>query len=194
MQVATSFIKDLWGEENFSLAIACSTGFGLATKSVVGALSYEGSPNVRRLCDLTLSNLHQAIEARREFRLTMIASFAVAAWSLSEVVLYTITGLVTLVVFQDKKFLTLAGRSIVQLCANSFYAVIGFVGQFSPTFAVKAYAKALELLVMVQPDTLRIYKEQFSRNLDNLSGRLVQALGKREEDVAAVSENLGQAK
>jgi hypothetical protein len=188
--LVNNFVTNVWGEENFTPAIVSSTGFVLATKSVAGALSYVGSPDVRISCDLTYFDLHEAVEARRGFRETMLASFVVTAWNLTEVVFYTIAGLVTLVAFQDKQFLSLAAKSVIQFSANSFYGVLGFLGQFSPTLAVKVYVTALEHLFKVQPDILQISKEEFTKNLGTLSEGLVKALGKREEDLDPVRDVL----
>jgi hypothetical protein len=177
--LVNNFIKNVWGEENFTPAIVSSTGFVLATKSVAGALSSVGSSY--SVCYLTCSDLHEIASARRGFRETMLASFAVTAWNLSEVVIYTIAGLVALVAFQDKKILSLAAKSVVQFIANSFYGALGIIGQFSPTLAVKIYAVGLRCLFIVQPDILQICKKEFFKDSETLSEGLIKALGKNPD-------------
>lgn len=186
------FITRVWGEENFSPAIVSSTGFVLATKSVAGALSYVGSPNVRTICELTPTDIHDGVKARRQFRETCIASFAIAASNISEFSLYLLIGAVSFVLYQNKSFLNLAARSIIHCVANTFYGTLGFVGQFSPTLAAKIYVLSLEVLFKAQPNIVQICKDEFVKDSPTLAEGVRIAMGKIESATPAIQEVLGR--
>jgi len=88
-------------------------------------------------------------------------------------------GIASMIVCQNNSFLTLAGRSAVQFLANSFYAGVGFIGQFSPTLALKIYVAALTHLFKVHPDLIEICKDEFSQNSDyhgNINSFIAQGI------------------
>lgn len=163
--------------------VMLSAGFTMATKAVLGSLSYlGGSKKCSIQCFAALG------ASKGPYRETWLIGMALTTYKIIETLFWTAIGLVSLI-FGRKEPINLAMRSFVQFIANSIYSVVGFIGTVSAVmfcfrsnslWAPKLYMWTVKVLTKIDPNIFAHCESTFTGDRENISAGLLKVLGDPE--------------